>query len=140
MYRLLKHPLKAKKVMCNLFESAAFFWFLHWKFCLNFSLHPNEERPRGCSLRFGIQLDNLDLAPCPCMPDCLPVYSGMPIGGLGSMPMASNRSAYQRLGGPSTFAVASLDTLGSAIHHSCGRIWFGPWAGHSLENVENEFW
>ena len=73
------------------------------------------------------------------MPDCLPVYSGMPIGGLGTMPMASNRSGYQRLGGPSTFAVASLDTLGSAIHHSCGRVWFGPRAGQSLENVDNEF-
>ena len=74
------------------------------------------------------------------MPDCLLGHFGMPIGGLGSMPMALNRSGYQRLGGPSTFAVASLDTLGSAIHHSCGRVWFGPRAGQSLENVKNEFW
>ena len=74
------------------------------------------------------------------MPDCLLGHSGMPISGLGSMPTASNRSGYQRLGGPSTFAVASLDTLGSAIHHSCGRVWFGPRAGQSLENVKNEFW
>ena len=74
------------------------------------------------------------------MPDCLLGHSGMPIGGLGSMPMASDRSGYQRLGGPSTFAVACLDALGFAIHHSCGRVWFGPRAGQSLENVENEFW
>ena len=74
------------------------------------------------------------------MLDCLLGHFGMPIGGLGSMPMASNRSGYQRLGGPSTFAVALLDTLGSAIHHSCGRVWFGPRAGQSLENVESEFW
>ena len=73
------------------------------------------------------------------MPDCLLGHSGMPIGGLGSMPMASDRSGYQRLGGPSTFAVASLDTLGSAIHQSCGRVWFGPRVGQSLENVKNEF-
>ena len=33
LHRLLKHPLKAKKVICNLFESVAFFWFLYWKFC-----------------------------------------------------------------------------------------------------------
>ena len=73
------------------------------------------------------------------MPDCLLGHFGMPIGGLGSMPMASNRSGYQRLGGPSTFAGASLDTLGSAIHQSCGRVWFGPRAGQGLENVENRF-
>ena len=54
--------------------------------------------------------------------------------------MASNQSGYQRLGGPSTFAGASLDGLGSAIHQCCGRVWFGPRAGQSLENVENEFW
>ena len=73
------------------------------------------------------------------MPDCLLGHFGMPIGGWGSMPMASNRNRYHRLGGPSTFDAASLDTLGSAIHHSCGRVWFGPRAGQSLENVENEF-
>ena len=73
------------------------------------------------------------------MPDRFLGHFGMLIGGLGSMPMALNRSGYQRLGAPFTFAVASLDTLGFAIHHSCGRVWFGPRAGQSLENVENEF-
>ena len=66
-------------------------------------------------------------------------HFGTPIGGLGPMPIASNRSGYERLGGPSTFAVAPLDALCSAIHHSRGRVWFGPRARQSLENVENRF-
>ena len=73
------------------------------------------------------------------MPDCLLGHFGMPIGGLGSMPMASNRSGYQRLGGPSTFAVASLDTLGSAIHHSRGRVWFMVGLGKAWSMLRTNF-
>ena len=49
-------------------------------------------------MRFGIQLDNLDLAPCPCMPDWLRGHFGMPIGGLG-LPLASIGAATNVLAG-----------------------------------------
>ena len=90
-----------------------------------FAFRDTSRQPGRCGMSLHVRLP--------------PVHCRTPVGGLGPMPIASNRSGYERLGGPSIFAVAPLDALCSAIHHSRGRVWFGPRARQSLENVENRF-
>ena len=123
----------------NLFESAFAFCFLCWKFCLNFLSLPNEYSTRGCFLRFEMSLDDLDVAPCPCMPGWFLVRCGMPIGGMEAMLTGLNPSGYPCFGGRSAFAVVTSEALGCVIHISCRRAWFGPWSQQGLEKIDHEF-
>ena len=63
LYRLLKHPLKAKRVIRPLFESLCAFCFLGLKFGLDFPLDPSEQGTRGSFFRSEMPLDELDVSP-----------------------------------------------------------------------------
>ena len=63
MYRLLKHPLKAKRVISPLFESLGAFCFLGLKFGLDFPLDPSEQGTRGSFFRSEMPFGELGVSP-----------------------------------------------------------------------------
>ena len=113
LYRLLKHPLKAKRVISPLFESLCAFCFLGLKFGLDFPLDPSEQGTRGSFFR-----------------------SEMPFGELGVSPVALDAEW-----GPGPVSCGwlgwnpGLDFESKRTHNTCRRTVFEPWSRQGLDHI-----
>ena len=113
LYRLLKHPLKAKKVMWCLSESLRAFCFLGLKFGLDFPLDPSEQGTPGSLFRSEMPFGELDVSPVALDAEGAP--GPISCGWLGWNP--------------------GLDFESKRTHNTCRRAVFEPWSRQGLDHI-----